>query len=279
MITPAVIDSPEPSPPLSRSTEATDVLCECLEDFDPAALLALLGARVPSSKYLESVDLSLCNFLPKNDLPPEDCLDLLSPGGVVDGIFQLTTLPPACGGTEDFQPQKAPAISVTLGVLLWERESWWRLPVVFLCRIGCHGFLNNLKQSPQRSNRVAAVDVCVHMIVRVVKKNECDAKLLDSLPKTSSEEQCIWCQPGPKPVAVGVLFDFKGCISRLLSAPCAIESILSAPVSTDHYSKTRLLVGTTWDEAYHIFSLVKCFISTSEPFYSVTMNSLLVSMR
>lgn len=88
MITPAVMDKPEVSSGLFRSTEVADGLCEYLEDRDPLALLEPLGTSstdAPSS-CRESGDFSLCNFRPKKDLPPEDCLDLLSTGGVVEGM-------------------------------------------------------------------------------------------------------------------------------------------------------------------------------------------------
>lgn len=87
-MTPAVMDKPDVSSPLFRSTEGADGLCEYLEDRDPLALVEPLGTSSigPPSSCRESDDFSLCNFRPKKDLPPEDCLDLLSTGGVVDGI-------------------------------------------------------------------------------------------------------------------------------------------------------------------------------------------------
>lgn len=60
-MTPAVIDKPEASSPLFRSTEGADGLCEYLEDRDPFALLEPLGISSPDppSSCLESDDLSL----------------------------------------------------------------------------------------------------------------------------------------------------------------------------------------------------------------------------
>lgn len=60
-MTPAVIDKPNASSPLFKSTEAADGLCEYLEDRDPFALLEPLGtSRIePPSSCLESEDFSL----------------------------------------------------------------------------------------------------------------------------------------------------------------------------------------------------------------------------
>lgn len=72
------------------SKEPPEGLCEYLEDRDPVVLLEALGTSSidpPSSGPRKSDCLSLCNFRPKNDLPPEDCRDLLSTGGVVEGIL------------------------------------------------------------------------------------------------------------------------------------------------------------------------------------------------
>lgn len=87
-MTPTVIDKPDASSPLLKSTEGVDGLCVYLEDRDPFALLEPLGtSRIgPPSSCLESVDFSLWSFRPKNDLPPEDWRDLLSTGGVVEGM-------------------------------------------------------------------------------------------------------------------------------------------------------------------------------------------------
>ena len=89
MIRPAVIDKPELSPSCSVSPDGICDLCEYLEDLDPLALLVALGTsrtEPPSSGPYESCDLSLCNFRPKNDLPPDDCRDLLSTGALLEGI-------------------------------------------------------------------------------------------------------------------------------------------------------------------------------------------------
>ena len=86
-ITPAVIASPVVSVPIDigLSIEATDPLCECLEDCDPAALLGKLG--VSGIRWVSLLGLSLCNRLPKKDLPPEDCLDFGS-CGALEGIVR-----------------------------------------------------------------------------------------------------------------------------------------------------------------------------------------------
>lgn len=89
MITPAVIDKPKLSPSCPDSSEGICDLCEYLEDLDPLALLVVLGTsrtEPPSSGLYESCDLSLCIFRPKKDLPPEACRDLLSTGGLFEGI-------------------------------------------------------------------------------------------------------------------------------------------------------------------------------------------------
>ena len=87
VITPAVIASPVVSVPIDigLSIEATDPLCECLEDCDPAALLGKLG--VSGIRWASLFDLSLCNRRPKKDLPPEDCLDFGS-CGALEGIVR-----------------------------------------------------------------------------------------------------------------------------------------------------------------------------------------------
>lgn len=90
VITPAVIERPDKSSfPTSKS------LCplwEYREDREPLVLLEALGTcstEPPSSWPEESGVRSLCIFLPKNDLPPDDCLVLLSTGGVVEGISRI----------------------------------------------------------------------------------------------------------------------------------------------------------------------------------------------
>ena len=93
-MTPAVIESPNVSSLLFRSTDGVDGLCEYLEDREPFALLEPLGTsniEAPSS-CRESELFSLCSLRPKKDLPPEDCLDL-SIGGVVEGML-LNRTPP-----------------------------------------------------------------------------------------------------------------------------------------------------------------------------------------
>ena len=88
VMTPAVMDKPDVSSPLPRSTEGADGLCEYLDDRDAFALVEPLGisSTEAQSSCRDSVDFSLWSFRPKNDLPPEDCLDLLSTGGVVEGM-------------------------------------------------------------------------------------------------------------------------------------------------------------------------------------------------
>ena len=74
VMTPAVIEMPRGSAPLSISIEA-EFLCECREDLEPLLLLAPLGASgysAPSSNTLDSTGRSLPNFLPKKDLCPDD---------------------------------------------------------------------------------------------------------------------------------------------------------------------------------------------------------------
>lgn len=90
-MTPAVVESPDPSTPLGISTDI-DARCECLEDFDPDALppwFGTAGTRFASSLSRLSDDLSLWSFRPKKDLPPEDCRVLESTGAVVAGISVL----------------------------------------------------------------------------------------------------------------------------------------------------------------------------------------------
>lgn len=89
VITPAVIDKPELSPSGPESSDGICDLCEYLEDLDPLVLLVLLGTSrtgPPSSGLYGSCGLSLYNFRPKKDLPPEVCRDLLSPGELFEGI-------------------------------------------------------------------------------------------------------------------------------------------------------------------------------------------------
>ena len=88
-MTPAVMDKPKLSPSWPESSDGICDLCEYLEDLDPLALLVVLGtSRIdpPSSGLYKSCDFSLCNFRPKNDLPPEDCRDLLSTSALFEGI-------------------------------------------------------------------------------------------------------------------------------------------------------------------------------------------------
>lgn len=95
VITPAVMDKPDVSSPLLLGpTEGTDGLCEYLDERDPFALLEPLGisSTDPPSSCRESDDFSLWTFRPKNDLPPEDCLDLLSTWGVVEGMSHRAIL-------------------------------------------------------------------------------------------------------------------------------------------------------------------------------------------
>lgn len=60
-MTPAVMDKPDASSPLSRSSDVADGLCECLEDREPFALLEPLGTSSTdeASSCLESEDFSL----------------------------------------------------------------------------------------------------------------------------------------------------------------------------------------------------------------------------
>lgn len=88
-MTPAVIASPAASASLPDSTEWTEPLLECRDEFDPAPLPNVLGlSNPPLPSYRLSVGFSLCIFLPKNDLPPEDCLDALSACVVVGMVVR-----------------------------------------------------------------------------------------------------------------------------------------------------------------------------------------------
>jgi len=86
-MTPAVIESPIFSVSAVKSSDGCCDLCEYLEEREPLALLEALGtSRIDPPSSCPSCDLSLCIFLPKNDLPPEDCRDLLSAAVFVEGI-------------------------------------------------------------------------------------------------------------------------------------------------------------------------------------------------
>lgn len=88
-MTPAVIDRPRLSPSCPKSVEGNWDLCEYRDEVEPLALLeptlGIWSTEPPSSWLADSWDFSLCILRPKNDRPPEDCLDLLS-AAVVDGI-------------------------------------------------------------------------------------------------------------------------------------------------------------------------------------------------
>ena len=87
VITPAIIASPVWSAPgePGRSIDATEDPLVCLDDLDP---LELVLSRSPP-KNLPSSLAFLFSFLPvleKNDLPPDDCRDLLSTADIIDGL-------------------------------------------------------------------------------------------------------------------------------------------------------------------------------------------------
>jgi hypothetical protein len=93
VITPAVIDKPLESGPieLGLSIDATDALCECLEDWEPGWLVGWLGGT--GYRWPSLGGFSLCNRFPKKPFPPDDCLDLPScdaVGGMArDGVVDI----------------------------------------------------------------------------------------------------------------------------------------------------------------------------------------------
>jgi hypothetical protein len=92
-MTPAVMDRAFWSASCPPSSEVTDARFVRRDDFDPLRLGALrLGAVKPPNPPLRSSLLSellsLCSFLPKNERPPDDCLDALS---LIEGIVVQRT--------------------------------------------------------------------------------------------------------------------------------------------------------------------------------------------
>ena len=84
VITPAVMLSPPGSAPgeLGLSIDATDDPLVCLDDRDP---IVLALSRSPPKYFPSSLAflLSFLLLLEKNDFPPDDCLDLLSPADIL----------------------------------------------------------------------------------------------------------------------------------------------------------------------------------------------------
>lgn len=95
VITPAVVARPVWSASWSPSIEDTEGRFECRDDFEPLRLGAL---RLGAAKLLKpvcnssrpSLSLSLWYFLPKNERPPDDCLDALS---FIEGMFVSSSAP------------------------------------------------------------------------------------------------------------------------------------------------------------------------------------------
>jgi hypothetical protein len=74
VITPDIVDSPAGSISLDMSSELIEARFECLEERELPSTLGVSNPPLPS--YLLSTCRSLWSFRPKNDFPPEDCLDL-----------------------------------------------------------------------------------------------------------------------------------------------------------------------------------------------------------
>ena len=88
-MTPDIIARPEGSASFCPSIEATDSLLVCLDDHDPLVLAGAGLSKPPLPSLRQSVGLSLCILLPKNDvLPADDCLDCFS-ACVADTIVVL----------------------------------------------------------------------------------------------------------------------------------------------------------------------------------------------
>ena len=94
VMTPAVMDSPVPSSFTTPSKDWTESFLECLDDLEPFVLVLALPVGLSNPPLLSSrlsVCLSLLNLRPKNDLPAEDCRDLLSEC-TVDGILNARSI-------------------------------------------------------------------------------------------------------------------------------------------------------------------------------------------
>lgn len=135
VMTPAVMARPEASASWPMSKDCTDALLECREEREPDEL----PGGVDGSPPLSSAGRSLCSFLPKNDLPPDVCLDLSGADdvelGIVAGVAEEAQ--GAAWASSTRQQQQGPSAAGEGSAPLGRRRRGSRAAVAGMRVLGC----------------------------------------------------------------------------------------------------------------------------------------------